>query len=1086
MIIRELQLDGYGALQGLKLQLEAPVTVIYGPNEAGKSTVIRFIRSMLYGFPTRKEPVERGEPVFGGRHGGGLRLTDSSGQEFILERYAERGSGLLLRSENGLERTLGQSEWERLMLGGISERLFRQLFAVSLNELHELRSLQGEEVGNYLYHTGLAGGSALTSATRKLASGMDQLYRPRGTTQEMNRVLAEIKLIESTIRQSRDSVQAYNETKEALLHIQHILDLSERNLPALRSQTAKLQSAHELRDWWLKREALRMEESALREQLANPDAPLLPEQTGEEWSDLRKQRMAAEDQLQKVQLVVMELRASLGTLSWEDELVAALPEWERLETLREGMTAKREEATELHNESRMLDETVSGILSRISSDWGEEELLQFGGMAAEREQVRRLQQTWEEAERASNSLQGDVRRIVRQQEVLQVEAGSVSRQPQPQVAAPPILTFGMFIPRSRSALLQAWHQVEDARRSYERIRVVVRERAGNRSSHVDYSRTSSPRTARTRSARGLLAASGVLAIVSIVVIVMLILFGQESSLAPWTYWITGLLLLLSIVLGAMAIRRYSAKAVDSTAVSQSSGSEGNSASFLSQRKQLSDRLRQLISDPETSAGLLTQDHSNTGENSGSDDEDFLWSQLREAVHEELERHEEADRGKSKQRELEDRVQELQLEKELVERDLRKQDEKLDQLHSQWQQWLLARKLPAHLLPETLPELLGLAEQGQAALRQRRRVKERLDRLILSIEEYEHAAIRLFERCPPPAGIRVDVNQSVQWLFREALKHNALKEEAIRLGRELQKAEASATEALDKLLELENAISAKLEGLQVTSEAELEHRLYIDRECLRIRREAREISIRLESGRSQEAQRELVELFHTQDEASLARLLNEQKALLVHEETHRSELLDQRGRLAQELERLRADSELEDKGMRLGELQSKLEQLSERYAILALSSLLIEQTKSVFEEEKQPEVLQRSSRYLQQMTSGAYIRIVAPGDKPILLAETEDKKWLESSYLSRGTQEQLYLAMRFALCAAAAPEHPLPLLLDDLFVHFDEGRLIHTLPVIEDLARTRQVILFTCHAHVAQTITEGIPAAQLLKLPARGA
>ncbi|QMV43904.1 AAA family ATPase [Cohnella cholangitidis] len=180
MYIRELQVDGYGALQGVKLELDAPVSVLYGPNEAGKSTLLRFVRSMLYGFPTRKDPVERGEPVFGGRHGGRLLLADKDGIVWVLERYAERSNMVTLRDGNGIEKTLGQADWQRMMLGGISERTFKQLFSVSLNELHELRSLQGEEVGNYLYHAGLAGGSAITSARRQLGTEMDRLFRPKG------------------------------------------------------------------------------------------------------------------------------------------------------------------------------------------------------------------------------------------------------------------------------------------------------------------------------------------------------------------------------------------------------------------------------------------------------------------------------------------------------------------------------------------------------------------------------------------------------------------------------------------------------------------------------------------------------------------------------------------------------------------------------------------------------------------------------------------------------------------------------------------------------------------------------------------
>ncbi|WP_372663828.1 AAA family ATPase [Cohnella sp.] len=1070
MFIRELQLDGYGALHGLKLQLEAPVTVIYGSNEAGKSTVLRFIRSMLYGFPTRKEPVERGEPVFGGRHGGRLRLSDTSGHEFVLERYAERGNGLILRNESGIERVMGQAEWERLMLGGISERLFRQLFAVSLNELHELRSLQGEEVGNYLYHAGLAGGSALTAARRKIALEMDQLYRPRGTTQELNRLLAAMKEIETSIRQSRDSIQAYNETRDALLQAQHRLELSERNLPVLRIQAVKLQSAYELREWWLKREALRMEESDMREQLPNPAAPLLAEQACTAWAELRKNRIEATDQLRKTQDAAADLKAMREKLSWDDELATLLPEWERMEAHREGMAARRDEAAELESERRMLDETVNGILSRISGEWGEEELLLFGGMAAEREMVRRLQQTWEEAERASNSLQADIRRIVRQQEVLQVEAGSVNRHSRLQDEASSAFPFGMFVPRTRVALLQAWHNAEDARRSYERVR------SSNRQPKTVYTRTSSPRTTKTKSARNLYAASGVLGFTGVAAIVVIII-GRESNLQSWFYILAILPLLLSVGLGAAAFRRHSGK------------DDEYAVSIRSQRKQVADRLRQLINDPETSAAKLIPEYPDTSmsaDTAAPDNEDILWSQLREAVHEQLGRLEEVDRGRSKQQELDSRLQELQLEKELAERDAMKQDERIDELHSQWQIWLQARKLPAHLLPETLPELLGLAEQGQAVLRQRQRVKDRSDMILRTIKEYEQSANQLFERCPPPESVRTDVIQSVQWLYREAMKQQSVKEEAARLERELQKAEALAQEAQVLLTLADRSISSLFHDLQVASEAELEQRIHIDTCCLTLRREAREISIRLESGRDQAAQNELYELLHTHDEATLVSLLSEQKMRLTEEETHRSELLDQRGRFTQELERLRTDAELEDKGMRLGQLQSKLEQLSERYVILALSNYLIDHTKSVFEEEKQPEVLQRSSRYLQQMTNGAYIRIVAPGDNPLLLAETQDRRLLDSAFLSRGTQEQLYLAMRFALCDAAAPEHPLPLLLDDLFVHFDEGRLNHTLPVLEDLARTRQVLLFTCHSHAAQTIAAGIPSAQLLHLPGRGA
>jgi uncharacterized protein YhaN len=549
------------------------------------------------------------------------------------------------------------------------------------------------------------------------------------------------------------------------------------------------------------------------------------------------------------------------------------------------------------------------------------------------------------------------------------------------------------------------------------------------------------------------------------------------------------MLLLSAALAIVALRRHLGGEADSTGLGTIT--DENAASLRSYRSQFAERLRQLMNDPETSAAKLIPESSSEWDLADdlhrSDPEDTVWQQLRDAVHEQLERFEEIDRGKSKKQEMESRLQELHLERELVERDLLKQNEQLNELQLKWQQWLLSRKLSPHLTPESLPELLGMAEQGQAVLRQRQRVKDRTDTLYKAIHEFEQAAIRLYEEYPPPAGICADAFQSVQWLYRESVKQQAVKEEAERLEQQLSAAQNFSKEALAELAKIDNSVKALLSEVQISSEAELEQRLRIDERCLALRKEAREIGLRLESGRDAESQAQLYELLSNKDEASLAALLDEQKSLLASEEKHRTELLDRRGRLAQELERLRTEAELEDKVQRLGELQSKLELLSERYAILALSDLLIVHTKAVFEEERQPEVLQRSSRYLQQMTDGAYIRIVAPGDTKALLAETYDRRLLDSSFLSRGTQEQLYLAMRFALCDAASPENPLPLLLDDLFVHFDEGRLTHTIPVLEDLAKSRQVLLFTCHRHVAQTLSSGIPAAEVLLLPGgRGA
>ena len=79
MKITEIQIDGFGAWHDVQLDHVATgLTVFYGPNEAGKTTLMEFIRSVLYGF----SPERRARylpPVAGGRGGGGLNVFGAGG-----------------------------------------------------------------------------------------------------------------------------------------------------------------------------------------------------------------------------------------------------------------------------------------------------------------------------------------------------------------------------------------------------------------------------------------------------------------------------------------------------------------------------------------------------------------------------------------------------------------------------------------------------------------------------------------------------------------------------------------------------------------------------------------------------------------------------------------------------------------------------------------------------------------------------------------------------------------------------------------------------------------------------------------------
>ncbi|MED5019651.1 AAA family ATPase, partial [Paenibacillus chibensis] len=88
MKIKRLQIHGFGKMKDQDIRFSSPVTVLAGPNEAGKSTVLQFVRSMLYGIPSRAYPAERYEPPGGGRHGGVLTAESDDGSIWTISRHA--------------------------------------------------------------------------------------------------------------------------------------------------------------------------------------------------------------------------------------------------------------------------------------------------------------------------------------------------------------------------------------------------------------------------------------------------------------------------------------------------------------------------------------------------------------------------------------------------------------------------------------------------------------------------------------------------------------------------------------------------------------------------------------------------------------------------------------------------------------------------------------------------------------------------------------------------------------------------------------------------------------------------------------
>ena len=149
MKITEIHVDRFGIWQGLALPtFDSGLNVIYGPNETGKSTLMRFVRGVLYGFGP-PEPWVAGRDTHLASSKGSLR-TIHEGQEYDIHRFArhgERGAA----SVNGFDEELRAEAAITQLLSKTSEAMFERLFAVDLHELQELASLAGDEMADKVY-----------------------------------------------------------------------------------------------------------------------------------------------------------------------------------------------------------------------------------------------------------------------------------------------------------------------------------------------------------------------------------------------------------------------------------------------------------------------------------------------------------------------------------------------------------------------------------------------------------------------------------------------------------------------------------------------------------------------------------------------------------------------------------------------------------------------------------------------------------------------------------------------------------------------------------------------------------------------
>ena len=145
-----------------------------------------------------------------------------------------------------------------------------------------------------------------------------------------------------------------------------------------------------------------------------------------------------------------------------------------------------------------------------------------------------------------------------------------------------------------------------------------------------------------------------------------------------------------------------------------------------------------------------------------------------------------------------------------------------------------------------------------------------------------------------------------------------------------------------------------------------------------------------------------------------------------------------------------------------------------YDALSIAMEAMEQADTEMRSRFSPALNQRAGEYLSGLTGGKYAKVRLNRDLEAGAEETGSVATRDVLALSQGTADQLWLAVRLAVCDLALPEEDCcPLVLDDALVNFDDGRTVPALKLLDELAQRRQILLFTCHGRESQLYRDHI-------------
>ena len=1055
MRIERIHIDGYGVFRGFSLDDLSPrATVIVGPNESGKTTLLSFIRTILFGFLDRRSAENAYEPLQGGRHGGRIFLVDSRNESYVVERFAgPRGGILTLRLPSGAPGTANDLAD---LLGHASRDLFRNVFAFSLVELQTFETLRNEDVRTRIYGAGLgAGRLGLPEIEKKIQQDREKLYREGGSVQTIGTMIRKADDIRAKLRDLSSQVTDHDRLRRKLDGLHLGIEAKQKERRSRQVEATHISNLISAWDDWTELH------SALERLGELPEVSQFPTDGIARLERALQQRGDLEDRIQELQTDVGHAQEEIDLIEVDGKTLERAAEIEGLQRGLERYESARDDLPRRQSEFEADLEGLEEGLRGLGPDWDEARVKEFDTSLTAREAIR----GYGEQLKASATELHDAERDAEHAKAELQEARSTHARLEKELQE-----LGEPPERDQRALEERRHKfrqlrglLADSATSRQGLEH-LKERKADLDARIDWFERAKARRAATLPAWP-------------AVVAPLVGGALAAWLALQVDWLAAVVIAVAGLVVGLAYARL-----------RSSLETGTRLDVMETELETLRGQRDEIEDAAATADSHVKDEASSierlAEELGLDDTPNaqVFDCAVNALEDDVEALRTWEATNQRVKEATQRVERLE---ELVRK--AKETANLAQNEAQkakdaWAAWLDKRGVDSAMSPDTCLELLSRVDGLREKIKAIDGLRTRIGSIEKAMHEFEGRTNVVRQACGRKEQQRGGFPGAVDDLIEAANAARKDSERTQQLRKEIETA-ADRKQALEKRAEgLDTSVSGLLSEGAATDQEDFRRRaeIFAEREILLSTIRERRRNLERIAGREEALDAFMREL-EVADPEQLQQAKREADEHLARTESELEAMGQERGQVIEQIRQLETGDSSELR-LSLSVLREQINSEAHEWSVLTFAKALLEETRLKYERERQPAVIQEAQTFFRSFTNARYERIFSlPGENRI---EVEDQtgKRKDIPDLSRGTAEQLYLALRFGLVREFAKRaEPLPVVMDDILVNFDPGRARQACRALGELSEEQQVLLFTCHPETVELARSEIGNCKVIQL-----